>query len=379
MPTGKIAAVLGGGAPNAQLMSGALTAFIDHEYDFDFISSAGAGSLIGLLYAAPKDKSPREALYTSVNWAVSDPIYNLYPVDYKVFHKLGPWTEMFYNWGKTLPRYKPDRDGRYNNPWHRFYNDMVDFWVAAITPGTMTAASKGVCSTQPIISNAIDFDALHASHREYYLNAFNLSTKDLVTFSKEEINPETFMASLCMPYIYPPYHYNDTFYTEGASHDPLGLLALVERHGDELDYVVCFDVMNRSLYQLPSDLWDAFNLMIMNPLVQVAEMSLLLYHILSLQTDLPPLYIVPFPMPPHIEKTLLSWSYSNAERLWDVGYECGDEFAKAVDSDVFDDFSFGTFIQGQPHLKAYLDLLESNIGTGGPIPKKKRTKRTQRK
>ena len=46
----KTALVLGGGAPNATLMSGALVAFAAAGVHFDVISTAGAGALIGLLY-----------------------------------------------------------------------------------------------------------------------------------------------------------------------------------------------------------------------------------------------------------------------------------------------------------------------------------------
>ena len=43
------ALLIGGGAPNSTLIAGALAAFLDHGIEFDVISTAGAGALMGLL------------------------------------------------------------------------------------------------------------------------------------------------------------------------------------------------------------------------------------------------------------------------------------------------------------------------------------------
>ena len=56
------ALMLGGGAPTLTLEAGALAALLDQDVKFDAISTAGAGMLVGLLYAAPKGTSPRQAL-----------------------------------------------------------------------------------------------------------------------------------------------------------------------------------------------------------------------------------------------------------------------------------------------------------------------------
>ena len=52
---GKTALVLGGGAPNFTLMSGALLALHRAAIKFDLIYMAGAGGVVGLVYLAPKD------------------------------------------------------------------------------------------------------------------------------------------------------------------------------------------------------------------------------------------------------------------------------------------------------------------------------------
>ena len=63
----------GGGAPTLTLQSGALAALHEKGVEFAAISTAGAGMLIGLLYAAPKGMSPAEALRrTRSTWASHD-------------------------------------------------------------------------------------------------------------------------------------------------------------------------------------------------------------------------------------------------------------------------------------------------------------------
>lgn len=52
------ALIIGGGAPNATLMSGALSAFHEAGVEFDVVSTAGAGALIGLLYLALPSTAP---------------------------------------------------------------------------------------------------------------------------------------------------------------------------------------------------------------------------------------------------------------------------------------------------------------------------------
>ena len=71
--------VLGGGAPNITLMSGALLALHDYGLTFDAISMSGAGAVVGLCYLAPKGLTPEEALRNTMNFGVSDAIYSLLP------------------------------------------------------------------------------------------------------------------------------------------------------------------------------------------------------------------------------------------------------------------------------------------------------------
>src|SRR5262249_6287314 len=96
-----IALVLGGGAPNLTLMAGAVAALDDAGVEFDVVSTAGAGMLIGLLYAAPRGRSGdikrdrAAALKNTINMGVHDAIYRAFPVNFKVFHKPGPLAQAY--------------------------------------------------------------------------------------------------------------------------------------------------------------------------------------------------------------------------------------------------------------------------------------------
>ena len=76
---GKRVLVLGGGAPNLTLMSGALLALHDQGLTFDVVSMSGAGAVVGLCYLAPKGLTPAQALRNTMNFGVSDAIYSLLP------------------------------------------------------------------------------------------------------------------------------------------------------------------------------------------------------------------------------------------------------------------------------------------------------------
>ena len=72
--------VIGGGAPNLPLMSGALFALDEAGIEFDVISTTGAGMLIGLMYAAPKHGTREETLKATREMGVHDAIYKVFPV-----------------------------------------------------------------------------------------------------------------------------------------------------------------------------------------------------------------------------------------------------------------------------------------------------------
>src|SRR5437773_9707275 len=90
---------LGGGAPNFTLMSGALLGLHEEgQAKFDVIAMAGAGAVVGLIYLAPtRGLSKKDALQNTINFGISDAIYEMCPINYKTFAKSGPSAKAFYD------------------------------------------------------------------------------------------------------------------------------------------------------------------------------------------------------------------------------------------------------------------------------------------
>src|SRR5438128_3846271 len=96
---------LGGGAPNFTLMSGALLALHEEgQAKFDKIAMAGAGAVVGLIYLAPRAGLSKErALSSTVNFGISDAIYETIPINYKTVGKSGRSAAAINNFWFSLP------------------------------------------------------------------------------------------------------------------------------------------------------------------------------------------------------------------------------------------------------------------------------------
>src|SRR5262245_57680771 len=127
-----IGIVLSGTAPTMTLMSGVMLAFAEQKVTFDVISTTGVGGLIGMLYLAPKGKSPEAALRDVPNLFVSDWLYKVVPINFKVFHKYSSLASTFYRMRKSLPKF----DVRGDDPSEakRFFNDWLELWATILTP-----------------------------------------------------------------------------------------------------------------------------------------------------------------------------------------------------------------------------------------------------
>jgi predicted acylesterase/phospholipase RssA len=196
----KTALILSAGAPHSPLIAGALCALWDTGRTFDVIYTSGAGALLGLLYAAPKGKAPKDALKSLVDLGVSDLIYRLVPIGYKTFFKPGPFTRPIRQLAQlfkigSLPLQQIDRPvtglGLAYNEWlklwdtapgggvKRFYNDLIDLWAAAITPTPLHYWSKGVCDPLPFLEDLVDFHVLNEKNGpfHFYMNAFSVTER----------------------------------------------------------------------------------------------------------------------------------------------------------------------------------------------------------
>jgi NTE family protein len=333
--------LLGGGAPTLTLESGALAALSDNHVHFDVISTAGAGMLIGLLYAAPRGKSPREALEATKEMGVHDAIYDHFPVNYKVFHKPGQAAHAYRRWLQSLPRLVPGQDLM-----SRFYADWMALLFATWCPSDLSDRSQGLCDHAPWIDEVVDFDKLQKFPGEFYMNAYNITDHRMELFSKEQITADHFRAALSFPLIYPPFKINGKTYIEGSALDTLCFKGLMqyrdnrlnaERAGETttkklarqvpLRHVVIFDVLSSDkIIREPVSLYDAWVQSIMIPLVEIAKDDLKMFEDKHNKEWKLNLMRIKFDIPEQHWPKVLDWSYSNLSTLYDIGYEAGQKF-----------------------------------------------------
>jgi len=335
------ALLLGGGAPTLTLQSGALAALHEHGVKFDIISTAGAGMLIGLLYAAPKGLSPAEALAQTKEMGVHDSIYEHFPINFKVFHKPGNLADGYRRWLQSLPRMVPGQAEA-----SRLWADWMALVHATLCPSDLSLRSFGLCDHAPWIDEVVDFDKLKEFKGEFYMNAYCIDEQKMHIFDKHQITPDHFRASLAFPLIYPPFELNGKTYIEGSAIDTLcfeGVLNYYDRRVQKkerlepIDQIVIFDVLSaKQIIRKPTSLYDAWVQSIMIPLVEIAKDDIELFKYrykdrwadkwgkdgegFLLQVNFGEL------IPAQHWPKVLDWSYSNLSTLYDVGYEAGQRF-----------------------------------------------------
>ncbi len=353
---GKTALVLGGGAPNFTLMSGALLALHQAGKHFDVVYMAGAGAVVGLVYLAPKGLTNENALLNTMNYGISDLIYAMCPINYKLFSKGGPQAEAFRDYWTSMPQVQAamHQFGMTNE--QKLAADWLLFQGAMMCPNDVNYYSKGVCAHVPFIEDVVDFAKLNASGMpKCYLNAWCIEDKCIAEFYTPNIDIHHFRAALSFPYIYPPYQIDGKSYYEGAAIDSLNLMGamLDEQGGVDIDKVVIFDVVKPYLIHRPRNLWDAYEQSIMVPLIASAEKELAMFlhwvktgHVVKPPPDCaspkikavvnkymndpaPPgivPYVLPFDIPENHLPYVLEWSRWNLETLFGIGYTAGQNF-----------------------------------------------------
>ncbi len=343
MATEATGLLLGGGAPTLTLELGALAALADNKVHFDVVSTAGAGMLIGLLYAAPRGMSPRQALEQTKEMGVHDSIYEHFPVNFKVFHKPGQVAHAYRKWLQTLPRVMPGQDQM-----SRFWADWMSLMFATWCPSDLSGKSLGLCDHAPWIDEVVDFDKLQTFPGEFYMNAYNITDHKMELFAKHEITADHFRAALSFPLIYPPFKINGKTYIEGSAIDTLCFKGLLEYRDARLNAeragktrtkklarqvplrnVVIFDILSSDrIIHEPVSLYDAWVQSIMIPLVEIAKDDIEIFK--SKHNHKWKLKLMPVDFNSLIPKNYwpkaLDWSYSNLSTLYDIGYEAGQKF-----------------------------------------------------
>jgi NTE family protein len=350
--------VLSGTAPAMMLMSGAMIAFAEGNVKFDVISTTGVGALIGMLYLAPRGNSPVDALEELSNLFVSDWLYPFVPVNFKLFHKNTPWARRAYSLRKELPKLPVGPKER--SPVTRFVNDWVDLWATALTPPSMQTARKGLMGHVPLVEELVDFEKLAQSSTRFYVNTFSLYRRRVRIFdNKKAVDPygidaDVYNAAQAMFALFEPVAIPSVRpaggalvpadkLTTGATHDPTGLQAIWMYERQKLDSVLALDPVGRAFWRRPENAYDAFQLMLMNPVAAAQEAMLTLYgrvaERMSTLTDmqraglggtLPPLLFVPFNVSESYYPTMIKWTHANARKLRDIGYQAAKPVAETL-------------------------------------------------
>jgi predicted acylesterase/phospholipase RssA len=344
-----IGIVLSGTAPAMTLMSGAMLAFAEREVEFEVISTTGVGGLIGMLYLAPKGGDRKKALRELKNLFVSDWLYRLVPINFKVFHKYSSLAPTFYRLRKALPRFTipPDDPSELK----RLFNDWMELWATVLTPPSYEAIREAFMSHVPLVEDLVDFDKLKASTTRFYLNAFSLATRRLRIFNHTQVTPDIYNGAQAMFMLFPPVATDHDLLATGATRDPTGLQAIwstTER--DKLQAVLALDPLPHCFWRKPTDAYDAFQLMLMNPIVALQQLMYALYAktdalVNGLPANSPPavaaipnapfkiprLFGIPITTIAHDdEPRMLKWTHTNAVALQDAGYRAALPFAERL-------------------------------------------------
>src|SRR5262245_6970379 len=154
----------------------------------------------------------------------------------------------------------------------------------------------------------------------------------------EQLGPQHIRAAFSMPFIYPPAELDGNYYSEGADHQPINFHHLedVEKNCT----VVLLDVLadlEDYLVRRPRDLWDAYVISIMTPVVALARTAIDEFeedqdHRASQRKAVVTLDKIHWELNSEIQPFVMDWSYSNLKTLFKVGEEAGEDFYLRVTS-----------------------------------------------
>ncbi|MDO6387877.1 MULTISPECIES: patatin-like phospholipase family protein [unclassified Uliginosibacterium] len=331
--TARTALIISGGAPNATLVAGALVAFHELGLKFDVISTAGAGALLGLMYCAPKNGDPVSTLAGLKEMGVADPLYEAFPVNFKVFNKPGTLADLYRRALGLNPFIQKMMDWPAQTPLAQLVKDSSALMLASACPSDLNPESLGLCAHVPFAETIIDFAAVPQITPDFCVNAFNLRTRQMENFRKDKLGPPHLQAALSFPFLYPPTELDGGLYIEGAALDCLNFHELLSRH-PQLEEVVVFDILGADrLLRAPKSLYDAWVMSILTPLIEIARDDLKIFEATHLgkypQLQRPHRVPLIDDIPEAELPDVFDWSRSNLERLFDLGFESAARYARS--------------------------------------------------
>lgn len=320
---GKKALLMGAGGPLGGLEAGALIALDEKGVKFDVISGACIGSILTLAYSSPAGgRTPREALEFWVSeTGVSDALYKLLPIDFKVFQKqAGALNPLMDQWLRGMLAMNPFYSYAPSSDLHRLYSELYLLSLVSMMPSTVPF-SNAMSRIAPVLEVLIDFDKLKHIDTDVYINAMDVSSKEIAIFDKHQITPKHVLAGSSLFYICPQTEIDGKIYGEGSYIDSLNFKGVLAKHED-IETLVVLNILNRKdLIRPARDLNDAYNLSIMLPFVTIAEDDIKLFEAKHKGTR--NLLKAQFNIPAADIPQTMDWSVSNFKRLRDIGYEAG--------------------------------------------------------
>ena len=330
----KRALVLGGGAPNFTLMAGALSVCEELGFRFDVVSGAGAGGLTALVYLAPKGMTREEGLWNSVNLGISDPIWKLIPINYRVFTKGSGIAALFRQMLTHLPSYDRIMNQAGMTKRQKLISDLIQAFWSIITPTTVGLHSAGMCGDSPALMDMLDLEKLHDPKEvpeQVFLNAFCIEDHKMAIFPKEQITPKHVVASHAYPLIAAPTEIDGKHYIEGAIFDGFNFGGLLDAVGD-IDEIYVFDIFGDSRFiDYPPNMWQAYGQQIVAPLISLTRKDLALFHFYLDAWNLKhkksvKAIVIDFEVPEEWVATSLDWSMSNLKRCFKYGRKVMREY-----------------------------------------------------
>jgi len=325
----KKALLLGAGGPLGALEAGALIALDEKGVKFDVISGACIGSIIALAYASPNNMSGREALNKWIeNTPISDFIYGFLPVDYKIFLKdlgiFNPFVDNFLS--KSISFYLSFFPKENKDEIQKFIIDFITLSLVSLLPNFTTPYSLGVSRiAEDAFKTIIDFEKLkNLKSPKVYINALNITRKEVQTFSNSQITPEILAAGSSLFFLVSPREINGEWFAEGSYIDSINFKGVLKNHKD-LDVIVVMNILDRrALIRKPKDLFDAYILSVILPFVTIANDDIKLFKLKYQKEYNVKLLELNFDLGKYDD--CLDWSSSNFNKLKDIGYKSGIEF-----------------------------------------------------
>ncbi len=324
----KSALLLGAGGPLGGLEAGALIALDEKNVKFDIISGACIGSVISLAYSSPANgMTGRESLEMWCNTTgLSDEIYyNFCPTNYKVFQKnagfLNPLNDL---WIREMTRLNPFYSINPKNKYERLYSDLYLYWLTLFTASFSDPGQTSISRIAPFLENFIDFESIKNAEHDVYINAMNITDKEIAVFDKHEITEDHVIAGSSLFYLCPQTTIDGKLYGEGSYRDSLNYQSLINDY-DQIDNIIVMNILNKNdLIRKPKNLYDAYNLSIMLPFITIAEDDTKLFK--AAHDSNQKIHKIEFEIPKEHEEYALDWSASNFKVLRDIGYNAGIEF-----------------------------------------------------